>query len=451
MFCTNCGASLPDGAKFCTSCGARLDGGQPAPAPAPSPQPTTAPQPARRRRRGPVIAIVCAVVVLLAAAALVATRLLGLWGVEPPTVSFGSREQMEVSRVTRIVPRDASGAPIAHYVVKLREGTAPDGSAIDVSGLPYLDVTGTDEGFSMADFGELATGTYEVTVTADDQAPQFIPPVSVVDETPDAGTEGAPPEKVVVAPAADAATAEGEAAAPAPAHRGRYAAYLSVVRDIEEKSGEPTLVSTPESSSYRQFWAYGLAYAELVDFGDGEERLVVAYAADSSVAERYPGSADSYNVEVWGYDEASDAATMLWQGHHSYSNGGYAYVNYGAVLEDGRRFLVGTFSDSGCDFVGLADDGSFGLAHSIVVGADISDDGDFNGYTYTVDGQAVDQDTYFAKLSEFGLDSPQGDADDLSYTLAADTNYQADVEATLDVASGTVGVLEQLAGDLLDL
>ena len=249
MFCTNCGASLPDGAKFCTSCGAQLDGAQPA----------TAPQPARRRRRGPVIAIVCAVVVLLAAAALVATRLLGLWGVEPPTVSFGSREQMEVSRVTRIVPRDASGAPIAHYVVKLREGTAPDGSAIDVSGLPYLDVTGTDEGFSMADFGELATGTYEVTVTADDQAPQFIPPVSVVDETPDAGTEGAPPEKVVVAPAADAATAEGEA--PAPAHRGRYAAYLSVVRDIEAKSGEPTLVSTPESSSYRQFWAYGLATA----------------------------------------------------------------------------------------------------------------------------------------------------------------------------------------------
>lgn len=445
MFCTECGAGLPDGAKFCTSCGARLDGAQPAPAPDPSPQPARK----RGRRRGPVVAIVCAVVVLLASAALVATRLLGLWGVEPPTVSFGSREQMAVSRVTRIVPRDASGAPVAHYVVRLREGTAPGGSAIDVSGLPYLDVTGTDEGFSMADFGELATGTYEVTVTADDQVPQFIPPVNVVDETPDAGTEYAPPEKVVVAPATGTATA-GDGAA-APARKGHYAAYLSVVRDIEAKSAKPTLVSTPDSSSYRQFWAYGLSYADLVDFGDGRERLVVAYSADPSVAERYPGSADSYNVEVWGYDEASDAATMLWQGHHSYSNGGYAYVNYGAVLEGGRRFLVGTFSDSGCDFVGLADDGSFGLVHSIVIGADVSDDGYFNGYTYTLDGQAVDQDTYFAKLAEFGLDSPQGAADDLSYTLAADTNYQADVEATLDVASGTVGMFEQLAGDLLDL
>lgn len=441
MFCTNCGASLPDGAKFCTSCGAQLDGAQPA----------SDPQPASkgRRRRGPVVVIVCALVVLLAAAALLVTRLLGLWGVEPPTVSFGSREQVAVSRVTRIVPRDASGAPLAHYVVRLREGTAPDGSAIDVSGLPHLDVTGTDEGFSMADFGELATGTYEVTVTADDQAPQFIPPVSVVDEAPDAGSEDAPPEKVIVAPAAGAATDGGEATASA--RRGRYAAYLSVVRDIEAKSAKPTLVSTPESASYRQFWAYGLSYADLVDFGDGKERLVVAYSADPAVAERYPGSADSYNVEVWGYDEASDAATMLWQGHHSYSNGGYAYVNYGAVLEDGRRFLVGAFSDAGYDFVGIADDGSFGLVHSIVIGAGVSDGGNFTGYTYTVDGQVVDQDTYFAKLAEFGLGLAQGDVDDLSYCLAADANYQEDVEATLDVASGTTGMLEQLAGDLLDL
>ena len=451
MFCTNCGANLPDGAKFCTSCGARLDGAQDAPVPAPQPAPASAPQatPGKKRRRGLAIAVACALVVLLAAGALVVTRLLGLWGVEIPTVSFGSREQMAVSRVTRIVPRDASGAPVAHYVVKLREGTAADGSSIDVSELPNLDVTGTDEGFSMGDFGELATGTYEVTITPDDQVPQFIPPVSVVDEAPDSGTETAPPEKIAVAPSQEGAS--GGAGAAAPAHKGRYAAYLSVVRDIEASSAEPTLVSSPETSGYRQFWSYGLAYADLVDFGDGRELLVVAYAADPSVAERYPGSMDSYNVEVWGYDEATDAATMLWQGHQSFSNGGYAYVDFGATMENGRRFLVSIRSDSGYDFVGLADDGSFGLAHSIEVGADITADGTFIGYTFTLDGQRVDQDTYFAKLAEFGMGSSADGDDGLSYTLAADMNYQADVEETLNVASETVEMLERLAGDLVDL
>ena len=36
---------------------------------------------------------------------------------------------------------------------------------------------------------------------------------------------------------------------------------------------------------------------------------------------------------------------LLWQGHHSYSNGGYAYVNYGAVLEDGRPAGWGTHEE----------------------------------------------------------------------------------------------------------
>lgn len=53
MFCTNCGAQLPDGTQFCTQCGMSVkDASQsesataPAPAPVPEPTPTPAPAPA---------------------------------------------------------------------------------------------------------------------------------------------------------------------------------------------------------------------------------------------------------------------------------------------------------------------------------------------------------------------------------------------------------------------
>lgn len=42
MFCTNCGAQVPDGSKFCTSCGSPIAA---APAPAPAPEPATTPEP----------------------------------------------------------------------------------------------------------------------------------------------------------------------------------------------------------------------------------------------------------------------------------------------------------------------------------------------------------------------------------------------------------------------
>ena len=93
MFCTNCGAQVPDDTKFCTSCGARLAGvpgaapaGAPAPAPvarpaaAPAARPAAAPaarpvaaaagsvgEPPRKSRAGAIIAAV--VIALLLALA----------------------------------------------------------------------------------------------------------------------------------------------------------------------------------------------------------------------------------------------------------------------------------------------------------------------------------------------------------------------------------------------
>ena len=46
MFCTNCGAQVPDDTKFCTSCGARLAG---VPGAAPAARPAAAPAVRNRR------------------------------------------------------------------------------------------------------------------------------------------------------------------------------------------------------------------------------------------------------------------------------------------------------------------------------------------------------------------------------------------------------------------
>lgn len=382
----------------------------------------------------------------MAVAAALVTRSMGLWGAASPTASFGSREAVEVSRVTRIVPRAATGEPIAHYVVQLREGTAADGSAIDVSAFPLLDVADGGEGFSLGDFGELSEGTYEVTVTPDDESPRFTPPMTVVDEDPGSGGESAPPEELVIeTPAGDVS---GQGSDAAPARLGRYAAFLRVLRAIEAEHGEPTIVTSDtgvEASSTS--WLNGLCYADLVDFGDGVERLVVAYGADPALASRHPGDTDCYNVEVYGYDEQTDSAALLWEGHHSYSNGGEAYVIFSAPIDDGRRYIAVQHADAGLvALVGLVDDGSFGVAHTAEAGMRIVD-GDFEGYYYMLDGQEVDQQTYLDLLERYGVGQDER-AKTYELTHSAYSTY--DINETAQLAQATVAKLEALAGDLLD-
>ncbi len=83
-FCTNCGASLPDGTAFCTSCGTKL-----APAPAPRPAapayaapayaaPAGYPAPApKKKHTGLIIGIIAAVLVAAAVLVLFLTGVLG--------------------------------------------------------------------------------------------------------------------------------------------------------------------------------------------------------------------------------------------------------------------------------------------------------------------------------------------------------------------------------------
>lgn len=457
MFCTTCGSEIPEGSKFCTSCGApvpvRSDAGgekdaQPGAAPVPAAAPV--PEAPRRRRRGPIVAIVVSLLVILLAAGALVTHQLGLWGgSDVPVVSFGSREAVRVSRVTRIVPQGTDGAPIARYVVRVREATGTDGRFIDVSELPQLDVDG-ETGFTMADFGELADGTYEVTVTSEGGAPQSLPPVSVVSEGADGGADNGSgtaaeqlPEQIVVAPPADA----GQDGSAAPVRLGRYGAFLKVVRDLQQTYGEVTIVQGGYAGdSLSATWLSGVCYVRLIDFGDGVERLVVAYASDPSVSAAYPSSTDAYTVEVWDYDEAADAASKVWSGHHGYSNGGYAFVTLVPSADASRTYLEQDLSDAGANYVGIRDDGSFGLAHTVEYEPHFGADG-MDGYTVLVDGTAIDGETSQDADSVMGIDR----SGTTNAMLTEDElSYVGEVEKTADETRETVGRLESLAGDLVD-
>lgn len=150
MWCTKCGAELPDNAKFCTVCGAKVVGPQQAPGggstsvPASESARGAAPEtPSPRTRRGPMIAIaaVC-VVALLALAVFVGTQRAG-GGAAPaadaPQQGSGSAEdvpaEVAVSEPARdlaisVQQIDASAFPTVRLYLRVEDpatGEVPEG------------------------------------------------------------------------------------------------------------------------------------------------------------------------------------------------------------------------------------------------------------------------------------------------------------------------------------
>lgn len=150
MWCTKCGAELPDNAKFCTSCGAQVvQRAQAAPdtpashpassVPAPD-TPAAAPQPPRRR--GPMIAIAAICAVALLALAVFAGMQLG-GGAAPaadaPQQRAGSAEdvpaEVAVSEPARdlaisVQQVDASAFPTVRLYLRVEDpatGEVPEG------------------------------------------------------------------------------------------------------------------------------------------------------------------------------------------------------------------------------------------------------------------------------------------------------------------------------------
>ena len=121
------------------------------------------------------VAIACVVLVGLVAIAFSVGLLTG--GSDRYIVQYGSSEPVKCSSVTRIVPKNNEGKPLASYKVELIPLTTEEGVAQNT---PLLYVDG-EAGFSMDGFGDLPAGTYALKITDDATGKEYDVPVVELD------------------------------------------------------------------------------------------------------------------------------------------------------------------------------------------------------------------------------------------------------------------------------
>ncbi len=145
-FCTNCGATLPDGAAFCTSCGAKL-----ASAPAPRPAAPTYAAPAyaapagypapapKKKHTGLIIGIAAALLVIAAVVVLLLTGVLGSKG---PTGTWVLQYSTDSSRIPGL------------FSMVLYE----DGTGYAIQNNDYHKVVWADQSITLYDRSEIYIG-----------------------------------------------------------------------------------------------------------------------------------------------------------------------------------------------------------------------------------------------------------------------------------------------------
>ena len=220
---------------------------------------------------------------------------------------------------------------------------------------------------------------------------------------------------------------------------GRYGSYLAKVRELEGAYGTG-VVRTLSRGTWRAKWVEGLCFADLVDFGDGVERLVTVVEADDDTQE-YPTLLEAYRVAVWDYDAQSDSVVMLWQGYSSYRYGTDFSLDFATSPDGSRTQLFKCTPITGFTFVGLRGDGSFGMLHTV----DSSYDSSVGDFVNLVDGASVPIETYWDVLGSMGMSTPDSPGNQVSYALLsidADIN-EFDPEVTLQVTRSTIAELER--------
>ena len=255
----------------------------------------TAPSPSPARRRGIAIAVAASVVVL----AVIAVFLVrGMLGKRPSDIHYGSDAVVTVWRVALIVPTDDEGEPLDRYTVSIAFATDAFDDSIDLADAPTFTVSGSS-GFTMDSLlGEdLPDGTYWFEVEDEDGVVRPLPPIEVTDDGPD--------DTVQITPESDGGGVS------APDERRRPLRACS----SPSSKGSSTSMEIPSSPirSLRAIrWRHGRSAPtgwptrQLIDFGDGLERLVAAYIVDDGMP--YMTSANggaTYALEVWEYDEDS--------------------------------------------------------------------------------------------------------------------------------------------------
>lgn len=220
--------------------------------------------------------------------------------------------------------------------------------------------------------------------------------------------------------------------------RGKYGAFYDKLQELEESYGEGRLVSGGFGSIAAK-WLTGLCFAEVHDFGDGVERLVTA-CGTGMTADSYPNAEGTYEVTVWEYDEKSGELEAVWRGEQSHSNGGYSYLIFSVAPGGGRSYLMRNIPDAEYTFVGVRDDGSFGVARTASAAVV---PGSSEGFDYTVDGVRVTAQRYWDVLASMGASSAHGPGNETSWSLAAYGQQIDDPAKTLQLMRDTSAWIEE--------
>ncbi len=311
MYCTKCGAQIPDGSTFCTSCGARVGGveDQAEPvafpvgdAPATAPQGATAhmaaqpryeesvtepaeasqpsvptPQSKKPKHKGRIVAaVIGGVAVVAIVAAIVIVPRIGA----SSEVTSGGKGYVVCACETKILPKNSKGKKLKSYTVEL--------TPVSGKGKSYTIKVDGEDGFAMEDFGELPDQKYQMTITSGKGKKKSTTTMKV-----DYAKEGSDaPKNVELTQSKKEAKASAKAAV-----KTADELFTDKILEYQKKYGEGEAVEIDDSQS--TYGAQGVAYAKLVDFdGDGQDELLIEYSDEP--VDRVDNAAAAH-LEVWAY------------------------------------------------------------------------------------------------------------------------------------------------------
>lgn len=315
MYCTKCGAQIPDGSTFCTSCGARVGGAEdqaepvafpvedaPASAPAgqhapqgapvhmaaqpryeePVAEPAEAsqsfvptPQPKKPKHKGRIVAAVLGGVAVVAiVAAIVIVPRIGA----SSEVTSGGKGYVVCVCETKVLPKNSKGKKLKSYTVEL--------TPVSGKGKSYTIKVDGEDGFAMEDFGELPDQKYQMTITSGKGKKKSTTTMKV-----DYAKEGSDaPKNVELTQSKKEAKASAKAAV-----KTANELFTDKILEYQKKYGEGEAVAIDEYT----YGAQGVAYAKLVDFdGDGQDELLIEYSDEPL---ENSNGATAAKAEVWAY------------------------------------------------------------------------------------------------------------------------------------------------------
>lgn len=312
MYCTKCGAKIPDGSTFCTSCGARVGGAEdqaepvafpvgdaPAAAPAgrqaaqgapahmaaqpqyeqPFAEPAepfdVTPQPKKPKHKGRIVAaVIGGVAVVAIVAAIVIVPRIGA----SSEVTSGGKGYVVCACETKVLPKNSKGKKLKSYTVEL----VPTNG----KGKSYTIKVDGEDGFAMEDFGELPDQKYQMTITSGKGKKKSTSTMKV-----DYAKEGSDaPKNVELTQSKKEAKASAKAAV-----KTANELFTDKILEYQKKYGEGEAVEVAQST----YGAQGVAFAKLVDFdGDGQDELLIEYSDEPLFN---TNGATAAKAEVWAY------------------------------------------------------------------------------------------------------------------------------------------------------